>query len=369
MNDETKVFCGAHCLKTHGEALILGTSCLIVTGKRSAKISGALRDVTGVLTAHGIPYTVYDGVTENPLLSQTREAGRQGRDFGADFVVGIGGGSPLDAAKGAAVFACDPDLPEAVLYDSTAPKACLPLAALPLTAGTGSEVNRYSVLTVGERKLSFSTPDTLPRVAFLDPRYLRTLGREGTVSTALDAFCHCLESYLSPKSTPASEADARKGGRLLWELLTTKEFRPDGADAAGLTEDERLATLEAGACGGRAIKVTGTGFPHPLGYGLSLRHGIPHGRACGAFTGVFVERNEETEEGRRRLMAFADALGTSPAMIAAVIPALADVNLSLSDAEITTMVSLVSGAKNYQNAPAVIGDGEAEAILTEMFGV
>ena len=80
------------------------------------------------------------------------------------------------------------------------------LVAMLLSAGTGSEVNRYSVLTIGEKKLSFSTPDTLPRVAFLDPRYLRTLGREGTVSTALDAFCHCLESYLSPKSTPASES-------------------------------------------------------------------------------------------------------------------------------------------------------------------
>lgn len=367
--NETVILRGAGCLAANPEALRLGTKCLIVTGRHSAAKSGALRDVTAVLNGLGIPFTVYNGITENPLLSHCREAGEMARAFGADFIVGIGGGSPLDAAKAVAVLAKEPDMDEKKLYDPQAEKPCLPIAAVPLTAGTGSEVNRYSVLTIGEKKLSFSTPDTLPKVAFLDPRYLRTLNAEYTVSTALDAFCHCIESFLSPKSTPESEENALRGGALLWELLTTHDFAPNDRDGAGLTEEERLTSMEAAACGGLAIKVTGTGFPHPLGYGITLRHGIPHGRACGAFIGTYVACNLLTEEGEKRLNRFAEALGTTPDMIGAVIPALADVNLTLSEEEIASMAEKVAGAKNYGNAPYILTDEEAVVILTELFGL
>ncbi len=368
MND-TILYRGPHCLTEHASALALGAKCLIVTGRHSAVKSGALRDVTAALNALNIPFTVYNGITENPLLSHCREAGEMARDFGADFIIGIGGGSPLDAAKAVAVLAGEPDMSEEKLYDPTVEKPCLPIAAIPLTAGTGSEVNRYSVLTIGEKKLSFSTPDTLPRVAFLDPRYLRTLNAEYTVSTALDAFCHCIESFLSPRSTPESEANALRGGAILWELLTTHDFRPTDRDAAGLTEEERLASMEAAACGGLAIKVTGTGFPHPLGYGITLRYGIPHGRACGAFIGVYVICNLLTDEGEKRLNRFAEALGVTPDMIGAVIPAIADVNLALSKEEIASMAEKVAGAKNYRNAPYALTDEEAVVVLNELFGM
>ena len=368
MKENTTIYRGANCISANAEALNLGKKCLIVTGRTSAIKSGALRDVTAVLNGLQIPFTVYNGITENPLYAHCREAGEMARDFGAEFVIGIGGGSPLDAAKAAAVFACNPAIEEAALFDPTVEKPCLPIVAIPLTAGTGSEVNRYSVLTVGDKKKSFSTPDTLPVAAFLDPRYLRTLNGNYTVSTAMDAFCHCIESYLSPKSTPVSEENALRGGKLMWELLTQNDFRPHDRDAAGLTEEQRLASLEGAACGGLAIKVTGTGFPHPLGYGITLRDGVPHGRACGAFIGAFVERNMTTEVGKTRLTAFAEAIGTTPDMIAAVIPALADVNLTYTDEEIASMAEKVSGAKNYGNAPYVLDDEEAIAILTDLVG-
>ena len=366
--NNTTIYRGANALTANASALNLGKKCLIVTGRTSAVKSGALRDVTAVLNELGIAFTAYNGITENPLYAHCREAGDMGREFGAEFVIGIGGGSPLDAAKAAATFACNPEIEEAALFDPTVEKPCLPIVAVPLTAGTGSEVNRYSVLTVGDKKKSFSTPHTLPAAAFLDPRYLRTLNAHYTVSTALDAFCHCIESFLSPKSTPESEENALRGGKLMWELLTQNDFRPNDRDAAGLTEEARMASLEGAACGGLAIKVTGTGFPHPLGYGITLRDGVPHGRACGAFIGAFIERNMTTEVGKARLTAFAEAIGSTPAMIAAVIPALADVNLSYSDEEIASMAEKVSGAKNYGNAPYVLDDETAVEILTELVG-
>ena len=126
--------------------------------------------------------------------------------------------------------------------------------------------------------------------------------------------------------------------------------------------------LEGAACGGLALTVTGTGFPHPLGYGLSLYYGIPHGKACGCFTGKFIELNMTTEEGKERLTAFASLIGTTPERIAVVIPALSDVNLSLSEEEILDMISKVSGAKNYTNAPYVLTDEKAVEIMTELLG-
>ncbi len=365
---ETVLYRGACCVAAHPEAFALGSRALLVTGRRSAAESGALADVTGLLSRLGIYFTVFDRVSENPPLSDCRQAGRLAREAGADFVVGIGGGSALDAAKAIAVLAKDPDREEAAIFDSSVFKPALPVLAIPLTAGTGSEVNPFSVMTVGERKRSFSAPEALPRAAFLDPRYLKTLNPRYTVSTAVDAFCHCLESYLSPKSTPASEADALAGGAELWRLLTGRSFTPDGDDAAGLSEEDRLASLEAAAAAGRAITVTGTGFPHPLGYGLTLRYGTPHGFACGAFTGVYIERNLTVPLGRERLHRFAGALGTTPEQIARTIPALCPVSFALAPGEIAEMAALVSGAKNYRNAPYLLTDTEAVRILTDLFG-
>ena len=366
--EHTKTYIGVNCLSRHAEALLLGKRCLIVTGRTSAVKSGALAAVTAELNRHAIPFTVYNGITENPLLSHCREAGEMGQAFGADFVIGIGGGSPLDAAKAAAVLALNPTMREEDLFDPSFPKPSLPILAVPLTAGTGSEVNRYSVITVGERKKSFAAEGILPRAAFLDPTFLRTLNASYTVSTMLDAFCHCFESYLSPKSTPASEEAALRGGAVLWKLLTEREFSPSEDDAAGLSLADREASLVAAADGGLAIKVTGTGFPHPLGYGITLRYGIPHGCACGAFIGAYVEKNGTTEIGAARLAAFASHIGTTPETIAAVIPAIADVNLILSDEEIRAMIALVSGAKNYTNAPYVLADEDGIEIMTELFG-
>lgn len=366
--DQTTVYTGKGCVLSHPETFALGKKCLIVTGRRSAVVSGALKDVTSALNGQGIAFTVYNGITENPLFENCREAGQMGHDFGAEFIIGIGGGSPLDASKAASVFAVNPALTAEELFDPSVSKPALPIVAIPLTAGTGSEVNRYSVITYDERKKSFSAEGTLPVAAFLDPSYLKTLNGDYTVSTAIDAFCHCIESYLSPKATKESQTEALQGASLLWRALTENSFQPSEDDAAGLSEETRMAMLLGAAHGGRAIKVTGTGFPHPLGYGLTLRYGTPHGRACGAFIGEYIAYNEKTPEGKKRLAAFAAHLRTTPAMIAAVLPALSDVNLIIESEVIAAMVAKVSGNKNYSNAPRTLTDEDAIAILSALFG-
>ncbi|MBQ7124942.1 MAG: iron-containing alcohol dehydrogenase [Clostridia bacterium] len=363
----TIVYKGKKCVTDNLSKIELGKKCIIVTGKSSAVKSGALDDIKKVLEEKGTEYTIYNGIIENPTFEVCYEAGKIASEFGAEFVIGVGGGSVIDASKAAAAIALCPELDEETLLAAGNVKEALPIIAIPLTAGTGSEVNPFSVITVEEKKKSFSSMAVLPKFAFLEPKYLKTLNREYTISTAIDAFCHCYESYLSPKSTKESEKEALFGGKILWKMLTTNDFQPREDDLAGLTLEQRLELLEAAAAGGRAIMTTGTGFPHPLGYGLSLEYKVPHGFACGAFTGKYTEYNLKTELGKQKIECFAEYIGATPELIAEVIPALSDVNLSLSDEEIADFVAKVSGAKNYTNSPAVIGDKEATEIFRELF--
>ena len=159
----TKVYRGQNCVKENPDALILGKKCLIVTGRSSAKVSGALSDVVDVLENKSVPYTVYDKMVENPTVESCIEAAELGREFGADFIIGIGGGSPLDACKAVATFTSMPSLTVDGLYDNGIKKTSLPIAASPLTAGTGSEVDKNAVLTLLLRCIHLSA-DSFHRV-------------------------------------------------------------------------------------------------------------------------------------------------------------------------------------------------------------
>lgn len=358
----TRVLFGRGVLTQNAEHLQLGKHALIVTGKRSAKLCGALDDVTAVLSAAGIAYTVFDRITENPPLLTCHEGGKLAAKVGADFVIGIGGGSPLDAAKAIAAFATNSDLEPLDIYDQEKRTAhSLPIIAIPTTAGTGSEVNPYAVVTLpdGERKKTFTCADSWPRVAFVDPKYTDSLPYGTTVSTALDAFAHALESYLSPKSSVLSESAALFAAERIWDVLSQypDTFTPDMRDALSV----------ASTAAGVAISVTGTGFPHPLGYSITLLDGIPHGRACAAFAEDYITYNEKTPVGKERIARFAAAIGTTPKVMKTYLPALAEVELSFTDEEIEHRVSLIENAKNYANSPYVLSKTEIRDIYKRLF--
>ena len=155
----TRILAGRGVLSKNPEFLRIGRSAFIVTGRKSAKLCGALDDVTGLLTAAGISYTVFDQISENPPLLTCYEGGRLAAEAHADFVVGIGGGSPLDAAKAIAAFAANQGIEPMDIYDAQKrTRRSLPIIAIPTTAGTGSEVNAYSVLTLpgGNKKKTFT---------------------------------------------------------------------------------------------------------------------------------------------------------------------------------------------------------------------
>lgn len=363
----TRIIWGRGCVEKNADKLALGKKALIVCGKSSARASGALADVTSALDSLEIGYEIFDKIVENPPVEVCYEGGRKAIAYGADFVIGIGGGSPLDAAKAVAAYAADPELGMMDIFTANIERV-LPIAAIPTTAGTGSEVDQASVLTIGSGKIkkSFKARDTFPKVAFLDAKYTETMNREYTVSTALDAFCHCVESYLSPKSTTISRMFAMRGAQLIYGALGDIAEMDRNVDLR-LISNQREPLL-AGACmGGIAIGTTGTGFNHPLGYNLTLYKNIPHGRACAAFMGEYFDYNSRDDEGRALIEHFCGGLLGSPDEVAENLVRWADVNLRLTDAEIDEYISNVKGAKNYANSPYVINEAEMREIYCHLF--
>ena len=267
----------------------LGNSCLILTGKSSAEKSGALGDAVKVLEKEGISWGWYNGIGENPLLSSCHAAGEKAREIGADFILGIGGGSVLDAAKAVAIYASNPDLAPIDIYKREYNNPPLPVALIGTTAGTGSEVTAVAVLTNDETgiKKSISGPDCYAKISFCDPKYTATMPYKTTVSTALDAFAHAIEGFFTPKCNGVLRLFAEKCIPELYRCLKALS-QADTVDPE-LREPLYYASIYAGL----VINTCGTAFPHPLGYVLTENYGIPHGMACAAFFAPYIDRCAE----------------------------------------------------------------------------
>lgn len=369
-NIPTEMYISKNAIAENPEHLTAAKRAFIVTGKHGAKASGALSDVTAVLDGAGIPYSVFDGVTENPSVGSAYRAGNEARAFGADTVIGIGGGSAIDAAKAIAAFAENElAFPEDIFDPALCVNLPLPVIAVPTTAGTGSEANPYSILSVdsARKKRTFKSPYSYPISALVDYRYTRSLGRDYSVSCALDALAHGIESFISPKSTPYSEDAALEAASEIWKVLFCGEDGEGENDVGGFTEIQRERLMRASNLAGCAIAVTGTGFPHPLGYNLTMEKGVPHGRACGAFEGEYIRLNMSIPEGAKKLERLFCAAGASAEEMIKRIPDMADVHFELTDDEITDFVSRTENAANYANSPYVISRSEMVSLYRKLF--
>ncbi len=357
-----RFFSGRGAVRTHADALAaLGSRCLIVTGGSSARRSGALEDVTAALAACGTAFRIYDGIRPNPSIDSCIEAGRQAAAFGAEFLVGVGGGSPLDAAKAAAISAANPELDAPTLYAMRWPHAPLPVALVGTTAGTGSEVTPVAVITDTDGcKRSFRSEQLYAAVAFGDARYTASVPQDITASTGADALAHCLESWFSKTANDVSRAFAAQGAYMLLPPLRRV------AEGMLPTAEERETLYRASILGGMAISVTGTVMPHKLGYYLTETHGVPHGTACAVFLPALLRHAAEcapelTQELLRRMDTDLEQL---TALIRALTP---KIGIRLSRAQIRALLP------RWENAPAIgktVGEltaAQLEQILCALF--
>ena len=273
----TKLIFGRECIRSNGSIIAgLGKKAFIATGARSASVNGSLQDMTGMLEELGMDYCHFNRVEANPSVETVAEAAEILKRENCDFVIGIGGGSPMDAAKAIAVLGNN-DISIDEMFNGNFPNDPLPVVAVPTTAGTGSEATPYSILTYRQiqNKKNLSSEKIYPALSFLDPKYTEFLPLHTTVNTAVDALSHAVEGFFSRRAIPAIKPLALEAMSILGHCL--KEL------ASGMepTAEDRDNLLYASMLAGMVIAHTGTTCVHAMGYPLTFFRNIDHGRANG----------------------------------------------------------------------------------------
>jgi alcohol dehydrogenase class IV len=269
----TTIEFGAGARKTLSDALsALGILRPLIVSDHGVASAGLIDDV-----ASGLPFAPrFLDVPPNPSEAAVEAALHAYRSNGCDGVIAVGGGSPIDLAKGVALLATHPGPlePYAAIYGGIAKitGAVAPVVAVPTTAGTGAEVGRAALLTLNDgRKLGFISPHLIPKRAIADPELTLGLPPSLTAATGLDALSHCIETLLSPRINPPAEAIALDGAGRIWRSL--ERAVADGTDIEARSE-MMMAALEGGLSFQKGLGAVHA-LSHALG-GLSdlkLHHG------------------------------------------------------------------------------------------------
>ena len=310
----TDIYVEKDCVKNHAkELLAVGKRALIVTGHSSAKVNGSLNDVTEVLNAGGVAYQIFDEVEENPSTDTVGKGTQIAREFGAEFIISIGGGSAIDAAKAMAILLVNPSVNADELHKAPShPLNHAPVVAVPTTCGTGSEATPVAIITNHKINLKKSIPHRIfPVLALVDGKYLASAKKQLIVNTAVDALAHMVESILNVHSNMLNRMCPEYGLKLWGECkealiasiaannATAKcVVAGNAAQDAAQNASENDAPLDASlyeklmytsTIAGMSIAMTSTAVPHGMSYDLTLSKGTPHGPAVGYFLAAYVE--------------------------------------------------------------------------------
>lgn len=275
----TKVYFGEGMIEKVGEETKkFGKRALVVTGKNSAKKTGALQKVENSLRKAEVEMVLFEGVEPNPSLETVEKGAQLIKKRECEVIVGLGGGSAMDAAKGMAILFTNPAPLTQYFGINKVKKAPLPVVEIPTTAGTGSEVTPYAVLTDTQmehpQKRAIGDPLLFPQVALVDPQLTLTLPTSITADTGIDALSHAIEGYTSNNSQPVSDVLALKAVELLAHYLPEIMDNPENTKV-------RSRLLYASLLAGMVIAQTGTILVHGMSYRITTDFGLPHGRAIG----------------------------------------------------------------------------------------
>ncbi len=353
----TKVIMGPNCLKEHSQELRnYGKNCLIVTGFRSSKLNGSLEDAMEALESENIKYYIFDKVEENPTLETVETAYLENKEKEIDFILAVGGGSAIDAAKAMAVLFYNEITAKEML--SLKNLKAIPVLAVPTTAGTGSETTPYSILTLHNEKQKRNIGQRVfPEIAFLDARYTLNMPYAITTSTAVDAFTHLAEGYLNSKANLLSDTLAEKGLQLFGECLD-----PLIDKLCSIEVREKL--LLASSIAGMVISQTGTSLPHGMGYPLTYEKGVPHGTANGilypGYLSIFKNRDK-----LNRLLSLIGV--TSIDQLSTIFHQILEFKVILTDEEIKRYVDgILSNEEKLKNHPEKVTREELTMIYKTM---
>jgi len=311
----TRIIFGPGKLEELGKTPFLpkGKNAMVVIGESGIMLQqGYLARVQGYLSEHGVRSIVFDKIKPNPESDSVEEATRICREKKVDFIVGLGGGSTIDAAKAIALLATN----EGELWDyvasgtgknKTAANAALPIVAIPTTAGTGSEVTPGSVITKtgSAEKIGIRHESMYPAIALVDPTLMMSMPPFLTACTGMDAFFHAVESYLSTVRSPNSDLLALEAIHLICHYLPR-------AVEEGSDEESRIALAWASTAAGLSLSQAVAISQHSMEHALSAFYPeLPHGAGLTMLAKAYFTFMAERDLERLGdlTMAMADSIG------------------------------------------------------------
>jgi alcohol dehydrogenase class IV len=373
----TEIRFGAGRVAEVGEAVARrGLRCLIVTVPEFPALAPLFRRVKDFLAARGVAFAHFDGVVPNPTVDVVSAGGALARDFGADVVLGVGGGSSMDTAKAIAVEAThEGSCWNYLFFRETQPSArTLPIVAVTTTSGTGSHVTQVAVVTNPreKNKSALFHARLYPKISIVDPELMVSVPNRVTAATGFDVFAHAFESYINPAGSPYTDLLALEALRLVSKFLPAAVR--DGTDLAARTSMAWADTLA-----GLAIANAGVTLPHGIGMAISgLYPHVAHGEALACVYPAILGYSWDAAPAKfaavgRLFDASLEKLGDAAAakkfgsMVEAFLQkiglriGLADLNIPEEELKGLAQASLV--LPDYKNHPRVAGLDDIHAIL------
>ena len=340
----------------------MGRRAMLVTGRSSAVKCGAQADVTAALEKNGQTWVVFDQVMSNPTVDCVYAGAELAKREGVDFLIAIGGGSPMDAAKAIALLARQ-EIAAEDLFKGGFGGDVLPMVHIPTTAGTGSEVTQYAILTndAAQTKTSLAGPMLFSRLALLDGKYMLGLGPRTTVNTAVDALSHAVEGMLSVKANPTTDL-------LAADAITRIVRNYDGLLHDTLTAEQRDELLYASMLGGAVIAQTGTTAVHSMGYSLTYFWETDHGRANGLLLADYLRLL--LERGYEKTSQVLDLMGMDhPEALRAWLDSLLGQRETIAPAEVEKFSSIAIQAGNIANCPTALRREDLAEVYRRAFAL
>ena len=244
--------------------------------------------VTDVLAKEGLEYEIYSDIKANPTIQNVQNGVAAFKKSGADYIIAIGGGSSMDTAKAIGIIIANPEFEDVRSLEGTAPtkNPCVPIIAVPTTAGTAAEVTINYVITDVEKKRKFVCvdPHDMPIIAVVDPEMMSSMPKGLTASTGMDALTHAIEGYTTKAAWEMTDMFHLKAIELISNSLR---------GAVANTKEGREGMALGQYIAGMGFSNVGLGIAHSMAHTLGAVYDTPHGVACAMMLPIVMEYNQE----------------------------------------------------------------------------
>jgi len=249
---------------------------------------GVTAKVTDLLDKAGIPFTLYSDIKPNPTIENVQNGVKAFKESGADHIIAIGGGSSMDTSKAIGIIITNPEFEDVRSLEGVAPtkNPCVPIIAVPTTAGTAAEVTINYVITDTEKERKFVCVDThdMPIVAVVDPEMMSSMPKGLTACTGMDALTHAIEGYTTKAAWEMTD---------MFHLEAIKLISKHLRSAVNNEKEGREGMALGQYIAGMGFSNVGLGIDHSMAHCLSAHYDYPHGMACAMLLPISMEFNRD----------------------------------------------------------------------------